>query len=377
MALIHHSSQNYNEAASEAAIGARKIMNEKIALGRSSAKAIFERIQREVPVDVVAKSKALTFSPTETGIALDIGGKSTVNVHKHALTQMAGKAGIPGAYLAELVSGKEWQKVLAANVLNEEFHKGQADDRYLIRSINNEARGFLSNRFRRLDSRPLLEAFAAACEKIGAVPVDGTGSDTRVTLKAFLPMVFEPVPNEPLCIGIEWGNSDFGAARHTLRAFIWRLFCTNKATVEDSMAQVHLGRQLGDDIEFSKRTYDLDTRTSVSALNDVIAGVLGPAKVNLLLEGIKSANDKQVDWKHLKTKLARKLLKGELKAVEDAFESADTYNLPPGASVWRASNAVSWIAGSTTDPDRKLELERVAGEVLTGTTDKEVAVEAA
>ena len=57
-------------------------------------------------------------------------------------------------------------------------------------------------------------------------------------------------------------------------------------------------------------------------------------------------------------------------AVEDAFESEDVINLPAGKSVWRASNAISWIAGRTEDPDRKLELERIAGEVLNGKADK-------
>jgi hypothetical protein len=285
---------------------------------------------------------------------------------------MAGKAGIPAAYLAELTAGEAWwQKPLAAHILNEHFVQGQSQDRYLVRSVDHQVRGFLSDRYRRLDSRPLLEAFAKACGEIGAVPVDGVVSDTRLALKAFLPMVFEPVPNEVMCLGIEWGNSDFGAARHTVRAMLWRLWCTNKATMEDSLAQVHLGGRLTDDIEFSRRTYELDTRASVAALGDVVKGVLGPAKVNTLLETIKRANEKEVDWKSLKTGLARKLLKSELQAVEAAYESEDVVNLPSGKSAWRASNAISWIAGKTADNDRRLELERLAGEVVNGKRDRE------
>jgi hypothetical protein len=68
--------------------------------------------------------------------------------------------------------------------------------------------------------------------------------------------------------------------------------------------------------------------------------------------------------------LARKLLKHEVAAAEAAFESDDVVNLPAGSNVWRASNAISWIAGRTEDADRKLELERVAGEVLNGKTDR-------
>lgn len=368
--LLHTSTtQTYQEAASDAAKHARSIMEAKIEAGRASASALFTRIHTEIPSDTIVKSPSLNFVPSEKGVNLGYGSSESVSVHKHALSQIAGKAGVPGAYLGELVSGAEWQRALAANILNEHFQKGTPDSRYLVRSLNQEARGFLSDRYRRLDSRPLLDAFALACQNVGAVPVDGTGSDTRVTMKAFLPIVFEPVPNEVLCLGVEWGNSDFGAARHTVRAMIWRLWCTNKATLEDSLAQVHLGGRLGDDIEFSNRTYQLDTQTSVSALGDIVKGTLGPAKVNSLLEGIKQAHEKKIDWKVLRTSLARKLLKTEIAAVESAYESDDVINLPAGESMWRASNAVSWIAGRTEDPNRKLDLERVAGEILTGRSD--------
>lgn len=360
----------YNVSKSEASTRARDIMQSKIDKGRASAASLLNHVNTHIPEDSIVRSRALEFTPGESGVGV-VYGDTMRGIHRHALGQMAGKAGIPGAYLAELVSGEEWQRTLAANVLNEHFHKGQANSKYLTRATSGQVRGFLSDRYRRLDSRPLLEAFAESCQAVGAVPVDGVVSDTRVALKAMLPMVFEPVFGEVMCLGIEWGNSDYGAARHAVRAFILRLTCLNGATMEDALAQVHLGRQLSDDIEFSRRTYALDTRASVSALKDVVKGTLGPARVNMLLEGIKAADEKKVEWKNLRTNLARRLLKGELQAVEAAYESEDVINLPAGKSLWRASNAVSWIAGHTDDNDRRLELERIAGEVLSGKRDSE------
>lgn len=370
--LFHHDSRDYQQAASDAARHARAIMEKKIGEGRASAAALLERVHNHVPKDAIVRARALDFAHKDERLVMGFDGGG-IGLHRHALGQVAGKAGIPGAYLAELATGGAWQKDLAAHVLNQHFSAGQPDARFLVRAVGGEARGFLSDRYRRLDSRPLLEAFAEACSAVGAVPVDGVVSDTRLALKAFLPMVFEPVPNEVMCLGLEWGNSDFGAARHTVRPMLWRLWCTNKATMEDSLAQVHLGGRLGDDIEFSRRTYELDTKASVSALRDVVRGVLGPAKVNTLLDTIRNANEKKVDWKNLKTSLARRLLKGEMAAVEAAYQSDDVVNLPEGKSVWRASNAISWIAGRTEDSDRRLELERLAGEVVNGKRDSEVA----
>lgn len=371
----------YDISKTEAAARARDIMQKKIDTGRASAANLLEHVNTHVPVDAVVRASALDFRLGGSDLAphsvLEVGfGNETRTIHKHALGQMAEKSGpvgarIPGAYLSELANGAEWQRDFAVKALNTHFHRAAPSSRFLVRSTDNQVRGFLSDRYRRLDSRPLLEAFATACQSIGAVPVDGVVSETRVALKAMLPMVFEPVPNEVMCLGIEWGNSDYGAAKHTVRAFILRLWCLNGATMEDSLGQVHLGGKLSDNIELSQRTYDLDTRTSVSALKDIVQGLLGPARVSALLGGIATANEKQIDWKNLRTPLARSLLKGELNAVEAAYNSEDVINLPAGKSIWRASNAVSWIAGKTEDHNRRLELERIAGEIINGKRDSE------
>jgi hypothetical protein len=136
--------------------------------------------------------------------------------------------------------------------------------------------------------------------------------------------------------------------------------------MEDVLSQIHLGGQLSQDVEFSQRTYESDTRTTVFALRDIIKNTLGPANTSNLLETIKRANEQEINWRSTAPLLTKKLLKDELKSVRDAFESNDVINLPPAKSIWRVSNALSWIAGKTEDEDRKLELQRLAGAVMGG-----------
>lgn len=89
------------------------------------------------------------------------------------------------------------------------------------------------------------------------------------------------------------------------------------------------------------------------------------------MAGIRQAEAKKVDWRHASSAVSKRLLKGELEEVRKAFESDDVINLPAGQSMWRMSNALSWLAGQQlTNPDRQMELQRLAGEVLTGTRDK-------
>jgi hypothetical protein len=69
--------------------------------------------------------------------------------------------------------------------------------------------------------------------------------------------------------------------------------------------------------------------------------------------------------------LARHLDKTELATVKTMFEGPDVQNLPPGDTVWRLSNAVSWFAqGKTVTADRKLALQELAGTMVAGETKK-------
>jgi hypothetical protein len=132
------------------------------------------------------------------------------------------------------------------------------------------------------------------------------------------------------------------------------------------MRKVHLGGKLDDNLEFSNRTYELDTKTTVSAVKDVVRGQLTEAKQVGLLDALRRAGEEEVDWAKIKGQLAKSLSKDELRRADEAFTGPDVVNLPPGNTAWRASNALSWIAHTVDTADRKLELEKIAGGLLKG-----------
>lgn len=359
----------------------------KIEAGRKSAMALIEKLNTEMPDDQLAKGSALRFGTKEftvegsavnstPQVVMGVGDRG-LRIHKHALAQLATRAGVPSAYMSDLAHGPEWQRKLAAGILNEHFHQGETNTRYLVRSVNGTARGVMSDKYRRLDNRPIVDALAAAATRIGALPVDGTFSDVRVALKIILPKVYVAA-GDVVAFGLEWGNSDFGAARNTLRAFFLRLECLNGATSENALAQVHLGRGISEDIELSRRTIDLDTRATVSAMSDVVNSLLLPAKIEERIAAVERAAAKGADMITLRAALGKRLNKGEIERVKTAFESNDVVNLPAGDTMWRASNAVSWIAGQKdVDADRRLAMERIAGELITGVREREEVAEAA
>jgi hypothetical protein len=73
-----------------------------------------------------------------------------------------------------------------------------------------------------------------------------------------------------------------------------------------------------------------------------------------------------MSWKQLNAKLGSDLTKGEKESIKTAFEGADVEMLPAGGQTrWRASNAVSFIANSIGDADRRSQAQRLAGEIVT------------
>lgn len=353
---------NIYQPSSNEAARYQQILQNKIQEGTRSAMHTIERVMSEAPTDQIVSTRSVDFDASNDGLVV-VTEQGNFRPSDYAVGQIAARAAVPTDYLRGLTShdSKPWQHGLAAEVLRQHYRNRPAE-RVLARSVGRQMRGWLSDRFRRIDARPLLETLTGALQTMGAVPYFGTATETRVALKALHPEIIEPVPGEFLVLGLEWSNSDYGNGPHRLSQFALRVACLNGMTRESVLREVHIGGRLSADILYSDRTYNLDTQASVSALKDTVKGVLGPAARDKLVNEIRKANDKEYSIGALKT--ATKALSAKTqKAIVDAFESNDVINLPAGPTAWRASNAISWIA-KTADDETKLDLERLAGKIV-------------
>ncbi len=373
--MIHHDNRDYDVAVGETAKRFQQQLEDTIHKSQSSALSVIEKVQAETPHDRIAHTNAIQFMIGEDDekptIIMGLRNKKAKGhfeepLHKHALNQVTERAGIPGTYVTRLLDRPYGRELLVENLTT--IYAKEPDKKFLVRSVKGEVRGVLSDSFRRMDSAPIIESFAEACKEIGAVPIEGVGGDLRWAVKAILPMVFQPAAKkgqeELIAFGVQLSNSDFGCGVLGLNAFLTRIICTNYATMEQVMRQVHLGKRLSEDLEFSQETYELDTKTQVSAVRDMVKGVLAPDKVNMLVGKIGEALDARIDPKQAWTELPKLgLLKGEVDQVKELFNNAGVEELPIGTSPARLSNAISWFAKSA-EPERRLELEALAGKLL-------------
>jgi hypothetical protein len=348
-------------------------MNEYVERGTANAQRVVARVLDEVPVDRIARGDRLAFAPwgaNHNRVAIGIphpdgGPKLAMPLHRNGLQQVSARVGLPFSWADETLAKGSWGAELVAHNLTTLAEKGfEPGRRLLLRSVHEEVRGVLSDRFRRIDSRPIVDMLLDATQKSGLVPKDGVGSDTRVSLRFIRPEIMEPLPGEFMVYGFSWTNSDFGRGANELQSFLLRLVCINGAVAATKHRSVHLGGRLDDEsIRFSERTIRLDSAAILSAVKDTVHALMLPEKAEEHGSIIQQAHEQRIEPKELQALLKKHLNKTETKEVTDAFNSPDVEMLPPGQNRWRLSNALSFVARDA-EPDKRIDLERLAGLVL-------------
>lgn len=291
------------------------------------------------------------------------------SLHSNAVGQLADKMGVPAKYLRELSEGAPWQKTLAANILNE--HSGWCvRSRVLVRTVGTQVRGVLSDSYRRLNSEKIMTSFLSEAVAQGAVPCDALMTDTKVWVETILP--------EPICIptrlngeviiymGARFSTSDYGDGAVDMRAFLLNGVCLNGMVRESIVKQVHLGAKLPDNLKLSERTYELDTKTTMSAVKDFTRNLYSKENIMQKAVEIQAASEVEVDFNQELKRLVKsnKLLKNEEESVQKLLMNNNPEDGLQGApTLWKLTQAITAHAREL-DPRRRREMHELSGELM-------------
>ena len=366
---------------------AEQILTAKLDSSRASTATVIERIQNEQPQDRLVLRPTACFDSSGDELLMRTP-HSAEPLTRYSLGQACGNVHFPAAYANDVIveRGPLGRKVIADALTTlyaaepKERTVGQSrktiPNRMLVRSVRGRIHGIMSDAYRRLDSRPGVDAFCAAAQQFGAVPIEGTITDTRIAIKAVLPKVFTlgrtrkdvhgDSFKDSVAIGVILRNSDFGAGKYSIAMYLLRVLCLNGMIGEMLLAQTHIGARLEEADFFSKRTLELDSDTMVSATRDYVGAFLSPEGVERTVGLLNDAVGREIDLEHeLNSTLKKAMSKDELKAVTAALQSVNEEEMPLGPpSAYRMANALSWVAGKSTDSDRRLDIERLAGDYL-------------
>jgi hypothetical protein len=295
--------------------------------------------------------------------------EGTFTLHPNAVSQLAERMGVPSRYLRELSEGEAWKKQLAADILNQHSDWTQRS-RVLIRSVGMQVRGVLSDSYRRINSVQILTAFVQEAAGQGAVISDAYMNDTKVWAETILPqpIVVPTAKNGNVVIfaGARFSTSDYGNGSVDMRAFLLNGACLNGMVRESVMKQVHLGARLPDSLALSQRTYELDTKTTVSAVRDLTRGLFSSDNIRQKAYEIQGASEMEVDLEKEVKKLTSSgaLLKAEGQEVEKLLMKNDPEDGVQGAStLWKLTQAITAHARGLT-PERSRELHEISGNLL-------------
>jgi len=398
----HHGREGYEETLAKAAPIVQERLDAMVDRARGESGAVVEKLMAEA----TSRRDFLL-----AGDELDWGwdGSDVVVSHKRvtqatelphlratdwARGQLGQRLRVPAAFMEGLVEEARQTfsdgqpkpvAVMARGTLHDLLDglKYRWDDkRVLLREVDGAVRGLLSDSYQPVDQSALVKGFVETCHAVGSrggvevLPLSGSYmTEKAYGLRALRAEIIEPLPNEPMVLGVQLSSSEYGAGSTEIKLTLTRMWCTNTAIGESVLRKVHLGAGLresgGGLIEFSERTLRLNSAAVVSGMRDAVASVLCEGGRDKVVAQIREAADSKVDAKALAEGAARRgvLRKSDVERVVDLVKNEDRFDILPNTtnreSRLRYANALTWFAHGKP-ADERLSLEAEAGRVLVG-----------
>ena len=307
---------------------------------------------------------------------VDINGRNSIKfgdhdfeLTDHALGQIAERNRIPKKYLD--IMRHEAPDLLSQNI-NHWFQN--KSERRMIRTLDGDARAFLSDRYRQLDNDALAEACIPVLHQGGARICSTQITDSRMYIKAIIPSISAEIPganhvakHDHVNPGITISNSEIGQGGLTVLPGLHDPECTNLLfSRSDKYVKYHLGGKLKSDDEFgvfSDQTRKLSDAAIFSQLGDITKAILGGEIFGKLVNRLRESKGNLIEV-------------GETQKIVEV--AADNYGLNEkekgsvlehlirrgDLTQFGLSSAITRAAEDVESYDRASELESVGGQVI-------------
>lgn len=354
---------------------------------------LLTEVQRQSTVkrDFVASTKdairmvPMPGYPDEVALVLvkDEGELERFKIAEHTHRQIAGRLAIPWKFYFRLLTDHTDMVIDSVNKLFEREPKDR-----LIRTLDGTARGFLSDRYKRIDNDYILENTLPAIVK-GDIETrllsSNVGPDGNLNLKVLftdddLAIDLGPTARDgsPDIVhpGFSMRNDEVGKGKTSIKAFFYRSFCTNGCVFGTESAfdfsRVHLGGKLLEGMDYevlSDRSKELEDLTIVSQIKDVMNALADRKFHDQLKQSLLAAkNTAEI----VKPVAAMTHLAQEVGLSETEKDSA-LVNLISDLDYtkWGAVNAVTKMANSDdASYERACELEQIGADILRMNDDR-------
>lgn len=356
--------------------------------------ALAEELQRrqDAAEDYVADTRTLGFyvgapegsedaeeaPPNEVALTIDgvIGDDNDMTmftVNDHAQNQLATKLGIPIRFFARM---RDNHPDILTDTVTKLFNREPS--RRLIRTLDTDARAFLSDKYRRIDNYDIAAqaVFPALRESGEAHRVMSSGlTDTRMYLKVIWPEISGDVTDgggktRTLHPGVSISNSEVGAGAFTVEPFTFDSYCTNgciwgiEYAENWGMRRQHVGRRIevGEGAAiFSDETMRKDDEALLAMAADMVRTASSQVQFERMLDHLRKLAGTAVEGDPV---LAVERL-AKATGLGEGEQAAVMSHLIAGGdlSAYGFWSAVTRAAEDSPSYDRATELERVGGKM--------------
>ena len=318
----------------------------------------------EAKRDFVAETPDLVFSEND----LSIGTAGHFQLTEHAHSQIAERVGIPKRYYDRMKS--EAPALLAGNV-NHWFK--ETPERRMIRTLDGQARAFLSDRYHRIDHEQIADAVLPVIMEDGGhgAVISCCVTEAKLYIQALFPRLEAEVRRgDPVQGGVIISNGEIGNGALDIRPMIYRLVCTNgmiagQVAEEARLRRNHVGRRIesGEDYSvYCDETLKADDRALTLKIRDSIRALAQPHLFNRILAEMREATQQRP----VSHPIAAVSELGKTYPIAQGERDSILMNLIRGAdySQWGLVNAITELANEHPSYDRAVELQAMGGRVL-------------
>lgn len=289
-------------------------------------------------------------------------GRVLTELKNTAHDQIGSHLEIPAKYYDRMLH--ERPQLLADNV-NTWLRAAKPSDRRMVRTLEGKTRGFLSNRYQRIENEEIAGVVLPILLSTPGIRVVSTEvTDRRLYIQATTDRVTGEVKKgDAVQAGIVIGNSEIGYGSVSIKAMVYRLVCLNGMILPDSFRQNHIGRKIEDNEDlYRDDTKAADDKAVLLKVRDTITGFLTREFFERKLSALQGLTEGKFEGNVEKgvEVLAKKI------GANDAERQGILRSLIEGGDLsrWGVLNAVTHQAHTIADYDRSVEFESAGGKLI-------------
>ena len=329
----------------------------------------------------VPSSTMLPMTPTETEadnmvcLGFQNGDRKNFAMNNYTGGQVAGFTGIPTQYFRRLESENAG---LLVNNINHGLRVAEKDKpKRMLRTYTEGGtpllRGFMSDKFFRLDNFDMFEAVYPIFEKHGLSIVSSELTDRKMYLKVLSPSLKTDLTKagDTVQFGMVISNSDVGAGSARVEPLLYRLVCKNGVISNAALTKYHIGKSASESAAYelySDATKNMDAKAFFMKVVDLIEGSLRKDVFEAEVEKIKASMDDTIKSAEpekvieLSMKATGVHGEGKKKSILSALASG---NDGAGYTRWGMVNSFTRAAqDEKISYEESIELERAGGKIL-------------